>query len=102
MKKYNIIWDKVSADIKKEFYSVPVYNKKLLKTKIKSYGDEVTDFYDTEIPKAGSNCTCLAVMAIDSTLRKEENYYRQVFLKECKYIKKRSDQAYYWRSRNFF
>ena len=46
LEKYNIIWDKVSADIKKEFDSEPVYNKNYLKTKIKSHGDEVTDFYD--------------------------------------------------------
>ena len=38
------IWDKVSADIKND--TGPVYNKMFLKTKIKSYGDEVTDFYD--------------------------------------------------------
>ena len=33
LEKYNTIWDKVSTDIKKEFDSEPVYNKKLLKTK---------------------------------------------------------------------
>ena len=44
LKKYNIIWDKVRTDINKEFDSKYVYNKKLLKTKIKSYGDEATDF----------------------------------------------------------
>ena len=42
LKKYNTIWDKVSADIKKEFDSKPVYNKNYLKTKIKSHGDEAT------------------------------------------------------------
>ena len=40
------IWNKVSADIKKEFDSKPVYNKNCLKAKIKSHGDEVIDFYD--------------------------------------------------------
>ena len=30
--EYNIIWDKVNADIKKEFDSEPVYNKEFLKT----------------------------------------------------------------------
>ena len=46
LKKCNSIWDEVSADIEKEFDSEPVYNKKYLKIKIKSHGDEVTDFYD--------------------------------------------------------
>ena len=49
LKKYNTIWDKVSADIKKEFNSQPVYNKEFLKTKIKSHGDKVTDFYDKKL-----------------------------------------------------
>ena len=50
LEKYNTIWDKVNADIKREFNSEPVYNKEFLKNKIKSHGDEVTDFYDKEIP----------------------------------------------------
>ena len=49
LEKYNTIWNKVNADIKKEFDSEPVYNKKILKTKIKSYGDKATDFHDKEI-----------------------------------------------------
>ena len=73
--------DNVSADIKKEFNSEPVYNKKFLRTKIKSHGDEVTDFYDK-----GSNNTRLAVINLDSALYKDGNYFLRVFLKECKYI----------------
>ena len=42
--KYNTIWDIVSADIEKEFDSKPVYEKNYLETKIKSHGNEVTDF----------------------------------------------------------
>ena len=51
LEKYNTIWDKVSADIRKEFDSEPVYNKIFLKTKIKlkSHGDEVTDIYIKKI-----------------------------------------------------
>ena len=54
-----------------------------------SHGDEVTDFYDKEIPKVDSNHTCLAVVRLDSAVKKDENYYPQVFLKECKYIEKK-------------
>ena len=46
LEKYNIIWDDISAYIKKAFDSKPFYNKSFLKTKIKSCGHEVTDFYD--------------------------------------------------------
>ena len=33
--------------------SEPVYNQNILKTKIKSYSYEDTDFHDKEIPKLG-------------------------------------------------
>ena len=46
LEKYNTILDKVSADVKKEFDSEPVYNKEFLKTKIKSYVHEILDFYN--------------------------------------------------------
>ena len=36
-----------------------------------------------------SNHTCLAVISLDSVLKEDENYYPSVFLKECKYIKKK-------------
>ena len=89
LEKYNTIWDKVSADIKKEFDRKPVYNKIFWKTKIKSHGNKVTDFYDKKFPKLDSNCTCLAVISSDSALKKDDNYSPQVFLKECKYIEKK-------------
>ena len=39
LEKCNAIWDKLSADIKKEFDIEPVCNKEYLKTKIKFCGD---------------------------------------------------------------
>ena len=55
LEKCNTIWDKVGADIEKEFDSESVYNKEFLKTKIKSHGDEVTYIYNKKIPKVDSN-----------------------------------------------
>ena len=52
-----------------------------MKTQIKSHGDGVTDFYDKNIPKADSNHTCLTVISLDSSLKNDENYCPQVFLK---------------------
>ena len=87
LEKYYTICDKVRADIKKEFDSEPVYNKIFSKTKIKSCCDEVTDFYDKEIPKVDTDYTCLVRISLGYALKQDENYYLQVFLKECKYIK---------------
>ena len=42
-----------------------------------------------KIPKLGSNHTCLAVISLDSALKKDDNYYPQVFLKEYKCIEKK-------------
>ena len=46
-----------------------------METKIKSCGDEVTDFYNKKIPEVDSNHTCLAVISLDTALKKDENYY---------------------------
>ena len=59
-----------------------------MKTKIKSHGKEVKDFYDEEIPKVDSTHTCLEVIRLEYALKKDKNYYLQVFLKECNYIQK--------------
>ena len=34
----------------------------------------------------GSNHICLAIIRLDSALKRDKNSYPQVFLKECKYI----------------
>ena len=71
LKKYNSIWDKVNADMIKESDSEPAYNKEFLKTKTKSHGDEVTHFYDKKIAKVDSSHTCLAVISVDSALKRD-------------------------------
>ena len=73
----------VSSDIEKEFDCKSFFDKKILKTKIKSYGDEATDFYDKKMPQVGSNHTYLAVISLYSALEKDKSYYLQEFLKEC-------------------
>ena len=59
-----------------------------MKTKIKSNDNEVTDVYDKEIPNVDSNHTCLAVISFNSTLKRDGNYYPQLFLKERRYTEK--------------
>ena len=61
---------KSRLNIKEEVDNKPVYNKEFLKTKIKSHSDEVIDFYDEEITKVDSKHTCLAVISLDSALKK--------------------------------
>ena len=60
-----------------------------MKTETKSHSDDVTDFYDMEIPKPDPNHTCLAVISLDSAFKRDDNLYPQVFLKERKYNEKK-------------
>ena len=101
LKKYNSISGKVRADIKKGFDSEPV-QKNFLKTKIKFFDIEATDFHDKEILKVDSNLTCLAVISLDSALNKNGYYYPQVFLNKWKYIKKKKNDEAYYKRRRFF
>ena len=50
-----------------------------MKTKINSHGDEVKDFYEQKIRKLDSSHTCLAAISLDYALKKDGNYYSQVF-----------------------
>ena len=86
IKKYNAIWSKIS-NIKKELDCKYIYNNFFLKTKINSYGNETTNIH-TKIPEAASNYICWSVILIDNILKKDKNYYLQVFLIECKNIAK--------------
>ena len=81
-----ILFEIKSVPIQKKNLIASLSTKNFLKTKIKSHGDEITEFYDKEIPKVDYNHTCLAVISLDSALKEDENYYFQGFLKGCKYI----------------
>ena len=60
-----------------------------MKSKIKSHGEEVTEFYNKNFPKVESNHTSLALISLNSSLKEDDSYHPQVFLKECKYIQKK-------------
>ena len=63
----------MSNIIKNEFHSKPVYNKKCLKTKTKSYKGKINT-------KEDFHCIYISVILIESVYRKDTNYCRQVFL----------------------
>ena len=65
--------------------------KKKKKKKKKSRGHEVKGLYNKKISNLDSDLTCLAVIKLVSALKKNDNYYPQVFLKECKYIEKETN-----------
>ena len=57
--------------------------------KIMNKSDEITNFYEKDIPKMDSSHTCLAVSSSNFVLNKNENYFLHRFLKYSTYIKKK-------------
>ena len=88
LRKYNDIWNEVSNSTKKQFDREPFYNDKLVKIKIKYLTVMRLQIFTMK------NYICLAVLSTDFILKKDENYYRQVFLKECKNIAKEKKVTY--------
>ena len=50
---------------------------------------KLLNFYDNKIPKVDSNHTCLAVITLDTTSKKDGSYYPQLFLRKSKYVEKK-------------
>ena len=89
-KKHEEIWDVIKNKLKIKFHNEPVYEFKYLKTKVKEYDGTIkTNSLGNGIPKENMHYTGIAFITIDFVIKMDENYFPQVYLKECKYrIKK--------------
>ena len=84
--KYNEIWDKIKGKLNIKFHSMPVYDEKYIKAKVREFsGVNKTNFLGDEVPKENMHYTCIACITIDSVMRMEKKYHPQVYLEECKY-----------------
>ena len=66
---------------------------KYIKTKIKTYKDNITtNFYNKygseKISKEKVPHKCLSIIILDSVIYAYEKYHPQIFLEECKFLKK--------------
>ena len=88
--KYNEIWNKIKKTLNVKFHSMPVYDEKYIKAKIREFNGVIkTNFLIDEVPKEGVHYACIACVTIDSVMKMEKKNYLQVYLEECKYeIKK--------------
>ena len=97
-KKYRKIWKTIKGLLGIEFDNEPVYGDTdfYIKTKVKMYDNKVnTNFQGKETPKGHSSCKCLSLIMLDSVFKVEKKYYSQVFLEECKYIKRKNKMFIY-------
>ena len=97
-KKYCKIWKTIRSLLGIEFDSEPVYNDtdSYIKTKVKMYDNRVnTNFQGKEVPKVDASYKCLSLIMLDSAVKVGKKYYPQVFLEECKYIKRKNKMFNY-------
>ena len=88
--KYNEIWDKIKGKLNIEFHSMPVYDEKYIKAKVREFNGVIkTNILGDEIPKESMHYTCIACITIDSLMIIEKKNYPQVYLEECKYKPKK-------------
>ena len=69
----NEIWDMIKEKLDVKFHSMPVYDEKYIKAKVKEFNGVVkTNFLGDEIPKENMHYTCIACITIDSVMRMEK------------------------------
>ena len=95
-KKYTKLWGKVKDLIGKTFDSEPIYNDNYIKTKIKSYNNDIRTIFSDEsnsrkVPKENCSYKCLSLISLESVIQMGKKCFPQTLLGECKYklIKKK-------------
>ena len=91
--KYNEIWDNNKQTLNIKFHSIPVYDEKYKKVKVREFNGVIkTNFLGDIIPKENVHYTCIASITMDPVMKMEKKNYAQVSLEECKYNKKRKER----------
>ena len=97
-KKYCKIWKTIKDLLEIEFDSEAVYGDtdSYIKIKVKMYDNKVnTNFQERKTPKGDSSYKCLSLIMLDSVVKVGKKYYPQVFLEECKYVKRKNKMFNY-------
>ena len=90
LNKYNEIWDKIKTDLNIKLHSIPVYDEKYIKAKVREFNGVIkTNFLHDEIRKESMHYTYIICITIDFVITMEKKNYPQVYLKECKYKPKK-------------
>ena len=76
-KKYNKIWKEIEKLMKTDFNTKTTYGD-----------DEGNKKGSQKIPEEKVPHKCLSIIILDSIIYAYEKYHPQIFLEECKYMKK--------------
>ena len=78
--KYNEIWNNVERTLNIKFHSMPVYDEKCIKAKVKEFNGVIkTYFLGDEISKENVHYACIVHITIDSVMKMEKKNYPQVY-----------------------
>ena len=89
--KYNEIWDKIKETLSIKFHSMPVYNEKYIKAKVREFNGVIkTNILGDKIRKENMHYVCITCITIGSVIRMEKKNYPQIYLEECKYRMKKT------------
>ena len=68
--KYNKIWNKIKKTSNIKFHSIPVYDEKYIKAKVREFNGLIkTNFLGDEIPIDNVHYACIACITLDSVRR---------------------------------
>ena len=81
LNKYEEIWDKVKNTLKIKFHSMPAYDEKYMKVKVREFNGVIkTTFLGDKIPKESMHYFCIVCITIDSVMKMEKKRIIQTFI----------------------
>ena len=84
--KYKSIWSKIEVLKTIKLNTLPVYDDRYIKTKIRTYDDKIyTNFRGLNVPEDHRECESFTVISGDFLLVYKSKYYPQVHLDNCAY-----------------
>ena len=93
--KYNEIWNKIKEKLNIKSDSMPVYDEKYMKAKVRKFNDMIkTNFLGDKIPKESMDYTCIACITIDFVMRMEKKELSKSLFRRMQIQKNKDDQTY--------
>ena len=90
--KYSEIWDKIKNSLNTKFHSMPVYDEKYLKAKVREFNGVIkTTFLGDEIPKGNVRHTCITYITIDFVMKMGKKLSASLFRRVQIQIKENKD-----------
>ena len=68
--KCNQIWNKIKKILNIKFHSMPIYDQKYIKAKVREFNGVIeTNLLGDEMPRESVHYACIACITIDSVMR---------------------------------